>query len=100
MLISEFERSLLRGDKGAGTDLVLQELRRIVRDQREGRPRIGHCARLFFKPIEPFLVDDRADHDHAGRIAPHSLEMVWTWLRRDLLPVEANILADQVRSTA
>lgn len=96
LLISEFERSLLRGDEGAGTDLVLQELRRIVRDQREGSPRVGHCARLFFKPFEPFLVDDRADHSHPGRIARGSLEMLWTWVRRDLLPEEAKVLADEV----
>ena len=96
LLISEFERSLLRGDEGAGTDLVLQELRRIVRDQREGSPRIGHCARLFFKPLEPFLVDDQIDHDHPGRIARNSLEMLWTWLRRDLLPEEAKVLTDEV----
>jgi len=96
LLISEFERSLLRGDEGAGTDLVLQELRRVVRDQREGSPRIGHCARLFFKPLEPFLVDDRADHHHPGRIARCSLQMLWTWVRRDLLPEEAKVLADAV----
>jgi hypothetical protein len=96
LLISEFERSLLRGDEGAGTDLVLQELRRIVRDQREGSPRIGHCARLFFKPLEPFLVDDQIDHHHPGRIARNSLEMLWTWVRRDLLPEEAKVLTDEV----
>ena len=96
LLISEFERSLLRGDESAGTDLVLQELRRIVRDQREGSPRIGHCARLFYKPLEPFLVDDRIDHHHPGRIARNSLEMLWTWVRRDLLPEEAKVVADAV----
>ena len=96
LLITEFERSLLRGDEGAGTDLVLQELRRIARDQREGSPRIGHCARLFFKPLEPFLVDDRADHNHPGRIARGSLETLWTWVRRDLLPDEAKVLNDEV----
>lgn len=96
LLIAEFERSLLRGDEGAGTDLVLQELRRIVRDQREGLPRIDNCARLFFKPLEPFMVDDRADHNHPGRIARRSLESLWTWLRRDLLPAEAKTLADEV----
>jgi len=96
LLIAEFERSLLRGDEGAGTDLVLQELRRVVRDQREGSPRIGNCARLFFKPLEPFLVDDRAEHNHPGRVARRSLEMLWTWVRRDLLPEEASVLNDEV----
>jgi hypothetical protein len=96
LLIAEFERSLLRGDEGAGTDLVLQELRRIVREQREGSPRIDNCARLFFKPLEPFIVDDRADHNHPGRIARRSLESLWTWIGRDLLPAEARTLAEQV----
>jgi hypothetical protein len=96
LLIAEFERSLLRGDEGAGTDLVLQELRRIVRDQREGAPRIDHCARLFFKPLEPFMVDDLADHNHPGRIARCSLENLWTWVRRDLLPQEAKALSEKI----
>jgi hypothetical protein len=96
LLIAEFERSLLRGDEAAGIDLVLHELRQIVREQREGAPRIGHCARLFFKPLEPFLVDDRADHNHPGRIARRSLDLLWAWLRRDLLPAEATALANDV----
>jgi hypothetical protein len=96
LLIGEFERSLLRGDDASGIDLVLQELRGIARDQRAGSPRVGHCARLFFKPLEPFLVEDRADHAHPGRVARRSLEMLWTWVRRDLLPEAAKALADDV----
>jgi hypothetical protein len=96
LLIAEFERSLLRGDEAAGIDLVLNELRRIVREQREGAPRISHCAHLFFKPLEPFLVDDRPDHNHPGRIARGSLDLLWTWVRRDLLPEEAKTLSDDV----
>ncbi len=96
LLIAEFERSLLGGDQAAGTDLVLQEMRRIVREQREGVPRVGHCARLFFKPLEPFLVDDRTDHNHPGRIARRSLEALWTWISRDLLPEDAKAFGERV----
>src|SRR5476649_754983 len=96
LLIGELERSLLRGDEVAGADLILQGLRQVVRDQREGAPRISNSARLFFKPLEPFLVDDRGDHNHPGRIARSSLEMLWTWIRRDLLPEDAKIIADEV----
>jgi hypothetical protein len=42
------------------------------------------------------VVDDRADHNHPGRIARRSLDPLWTWLRRDLLPAEAKALADDV----
>jgi len=96
MLISEFERSLLRGDDASGIDLILQELRHIVRNQRAGVPRIGRSAWLFFKPLEPYLVDDRADHTHPGRIARCSLEMLWTWVCCDLLPGEAKAIMDGV----
>lgn len=101
LLISELERSLLRGDDVAGTDLSLQqlllhELRQIVREQREGVPRIDHCARLFFKSLEPFLVDDRADHKHPGRIARVSIDALWTWIYRDLLPDDAETFSGEV----
>jgi hypothetical protein len=106
MLIGELECSLLRGDEIAnadlanadltGANLVLQELRHVVREQREAPPRIGNSARLFFKPLEPFLVDDRGDHSHPGRIARSALDTLWTWIRRDLLPDDAKTLADQI----
>jgi hypothetical protein len=96
LLIGELERCVLRGEDVSGADLVLQELRRIVRDQRDGGPRIENSARLLFKPLEPFLVDDRGDHRHPGRIARSSLEPLWNWVRRDLLPDDADLLADEV----
>ena len=96
LLIGELERCVLRGDEVAGADLVLQELRRIVREQRDGTPRINNSARLLFKPLEPFLVEDRGDHRHPGRIARTSLEALWNWVRRDLLPNDANSVADEV----
>lgn len=96
MLIGEFERSLLRGDDLTGADLVLQELRRIAREQRDGVPRIGHSARLFFKPFEPFLVDDHGQLQHPGRISRASIETLWNWIRRDILPDDAKIMDDDV----
>ena len=71
-----------------GASLVLQECGRSLREQRDGGPRIGSPARLFFKPLEPFMVDDAADHKHPGRVARVAMEPLWTWVRRDLLPDE------------
>lgn len=96
VLIGELERCVLRGEDIAGADLVLQELRRVMREQRDGVPRIASSARLFFKPLEPFMVDDVGDHTHPGRIARSSLETLWTWIRRDLMPVDAKILSDDI----
>jgi hypothetical protein len=101
LLVGELERSLLRGGDAPGADLslhelLLQELRRVLRDQRQGVPRISNSARLFFRPLEPFLVDDRDNRNHPGRIARSSLEMLWTWIRRDLMPEDAKNLTDEV----
>jgi len=96
LMIAELERNLLRGDQSAGTHFMLEELRAIAREQRQGGPRIGHSARLFFKPLEPFLVDDIAAHQHPGRIARAALEPLWTWIRRDLLPRQAATLTEGV----
>lgn len=96
LLISEFERSLLRGDELTSADLVLQELRRLAREQRGGVPRIASSARLFFKPFEPFLVDDKGEHHHPGRIARSSLDMLWIWIRRDILPNDVMAMDENV----
>ncbi len=99
LLLGEFERSLLRGEDLGAAEIVLQELRRIARDQQAGPPRLGHAARMFFKPLEPFLVDDLGQHRHLGRIARASLEPLWTWIGRDLLPRDAAEM-DELVNTA
>ena len=67
MLVAELERGVLSGEEAAGNELILQELRRAIRV--EGQPaavRMGDAARLFFAPVEPFLIDDAPDHKRAG----------------------------------
>jgi hypothetical protein len=96
LLIAELERALLSGADVPGGDLVLQEVRRAVRESGEQPPRIGNPARLFFRSIEPFLVDGAPAHKHQGRIARASLEPIWAWIGRDLLPTEATTFADEI----
>jgi len=96
LLIAELERGALRGEETAGGDFVLEEVRRAVRESGRPTPRIGNPARLFFHPIEPFLVDDRPVNKHRGRIARVSLEPIWEWICRDLAPTEARTFADDV----
>jgi hypothetical protein len=96
MLVQELERSLLRGEDSAGSELILQELRRAIRADAQPVPRIGNAARLFFMPTEPFLIDGRADHKRIGRLARVSLEPIWAWLGRDLMPAEAKALSEDI----
>jgi hypothetical protein len=96
LLIAELERGLLRGEDVAGAELVLEELRRSIRAAGQPMPRLGEPARLFFAPLEPFLIDDAADHKRLGRLARVSLAPVWEWIGRDLIPVEAKALSADI----
>ncbi len=96
MLIAELERGLLRGEDVAGNELILQELRNTIRVAAQPVPRIGDAARMFFAPIEPFLIDGPADHKRIGRIARISLEPIWEWIGRDLMPAEARALSEDI----
>jgi hypothetical protein len=96
LLIAELERAVLRGDEIPGGDMLLQEVRAAVRESGERMPRIGNPARLFFRPIEPFLTDVAADRKTPGRIPRAALELVWTWISRDLAPVECKAYCDEV----
>jgi len=99
LLIGELERAVLRGDDGeSGAELVLRQLCLIVREQQEGAPRAGHAARLFFRPFEPFLVDDADDDKHPGRITRASIQLLWSWVAHELLPDDARSLTEQVSS--
>ena len=96
LLVQELERGLLGGEESASNEMVLQELRRTVRAAAQPVPRIGDAARLFFTPLEPFVVDARADHKRIGRIARVSLEPIWAWIGRDLIPAEAKALSEDI----
>jgi hypothetical protein len=96
MLVAELECAMLRSEEGAGSELILQELRRAIRAGGQPAPRIGDAARLFFAPTEPFLIDDAADHKRLGRIARMSLEPIWEWMGRDLMPAEAKALGQDI----
>jgi hypothetical protein len=96
LLIAELERGLLQGTASPGAELILSELRRSLRDGQSRSPRFGDPARLFFQPLEPFLVDDGADHKHRGRIARSALEPLWLWVGNALMPQEAKLYCDRV----
>ncbi len=98
LLITELERGMLRGDDMAGAELILAELRRGIRESQSTQRRIGEHARLFFRPLEPFLVDDIPDHKHRGRIARSALEPLWLWMSGTVMPKEVKAFAEQIES--
>ena len=97
LLAAELERGILAGEESPGNELILQELRRTI--PVAGPPaaaRMGEAARMFFVPVEPFVIDDAADHKRAGRIARVSLDPLWGWIARDLMPAETKALGADI----
>jgi hypothetical protein len=98
LLASELEKAQLRGENPPGASLILEQLRADAREnaQRPMPQRLGNPQRLFFAPLEPFLVDDSPERKHRGRISRSCLDPIWGWISRDLVPQEAKGYADQV----
>lgn len=96
LLIAELERGLLRGDETPGAELVLAELRRSLRETGQRSARIGNPARLFFQPLEPFLVDDDPEHDHQARIARRVVDPIWQWVCNFVMKAEVDSYSDLV----
>jgi len=90
LLMREFERALERGDDDVLPNVILGELRKIVRGTiEETASRGDDAARLLFAPIEPFLVDGQGPV-RPGQIRRQSLSPVWLWLKREGEPTEAD----------
>jgi hypothetical protein len=98
LLLRELERGALSGEKLPGLDLILDELRKEQRASNHTSERFDAPDRRFFLPIEPFLVDEEIPERIAGRIARSSLPRIWTWLERDLLPAETQVLLRDTRA--
>ncbi len=96
MLIAALERGAPGGEELPGAELILQELRKAISAHDAAPVNVGDAQRLFFEPFAPFLVDDRPERRHRGRISQSAIEPIWTWLTRDLVAVEAKAYSEQV----
>jgi hypothetical protein len=89
LLMREFERAIERGEDATVATFVLDQLRKVVRGTEEdSRPRTDDPARLLFRPLELFLVDNNFPL-RPGQIRRAALLPVWQWLNRDGVPDQA-----------
>src|SRR5471032_3239348 len=60
LLMREFERAIERGEDTTVAAFVLEQLRKVIRGTEEdARPRTDDPARLLFRPLEPFLIENQ-----------------------------------------
>lgn len=81
LLLGEFERRVSCGDTDAESSAILQELRALA-----PAPELDAPAILFFRPLEPFLLDRHSRAGEPGRMARAALPALWQWLADALVP--------------
>lgn len=97
LLMREFERAVESGQDVAVANLVLEQLRKVVRrDSDSERPRIADASRLILEPLEPFLSE--TSHAGPGQVRRASLLPIWQWLQREAIPDEARKLEAAINS--
>ena len=85
-LLNELERLDSCGEEVPGSADIQARLRAEFRKDGSTQNRMNSPSRIFFTPLDPFLIDATPEHDNPGRIPRSSLAPVWEWIGRDLLP--------------
>src|SRR4051794_15817611 len=91
LLMRKFELAIERGEDATIANLVLEQLRKLIRGTEEDedvQPRTDDPARLLFRPLEPYLAESNFPI-RPGQIRRTSLVPVWQWLCRDGAPEQA-----------
>ncbi|NBN62875.1 hypothetical protein [Pannonibacter tanglangensis] len=99
-LVRGLERARQAGKTDPHLDLILAASAELLRSDdpppaafRGPAPaapatRKGHLERLFFSPLDTFLVNEQLPYKQAGRVYRPYLNGIWQWLERDLLPAD------------
>ena len=77
-LLGELERLLELGEPIPRAEELIASLRAEFPD---GPERLGDPERLFFRPLEPVLVDGAPERANSGQIARGSLRPIWDLLK-------------------
>lgn len=92
-LVQKLEKSKGSGQHDPHLDLILNACVHMLRDPRtgaidppRGMVRKNQVQRMFFSPLEEFLINESLPNRQEGRVYRPGLERVWQWLGRDVLP--------------
>jgi hypothetical protein len=88
-LMRALDRARLKGERDPVKDLLMDAMRDVVRQSAEEVPRVYTASRLFFEPLEDFLINEELPTKLRGRISRKNLGRIWTWIERDVAPNDA-----------
>ncbi|WP_428651052.1 hypothetical protein [Roseibium sp.] len=100
-------RNLENGKSGKSPDphinLVLAAAVNLLRKPKsvapasvvDGPHRRNQVQRMFFAPLDSFLINEYLPNHQEGRINRTVLDRVWNWLSRDVMPEDVKTVLDQ-----
>ncbi|HEY2246808.1 MAG TPA: hypothetical protein VGH70_05140 [Bradyrhizobium sp.] len=96
-LLSELERLELCGVEVPRSADILARLRAEFGADNSDKNNTNTPPRLFFAPLNPLLSEGAPEHANSGKIARVSLDPIWEWISRDLLPTMTRDFVHQVK---
>lgn len=106
-LVRNLERSKTKQNADPNLQLILSAAVNLLRKQNVksetlpgGEQRRSQIQRMFFMPLEGFLINETLVNRQEGRINRTILDRVWTWISRDLMPGDVRMVLDQAANTA
>ncbi len=101
-LVRNLERAKVRKDADPHIQFILSAAVTLLRkptlalpDIPGGAQRRGQIQRMFFAPLDDFLINEVLSHRQEGRIYRGVLDRVWKWLGRDVMPVDVRMVLEQ-----
>lgn len=106
-LVRNLERAKVQKDADPNIQLILSAavtlLRKpqpVVPDVPGGEQRRGQIQRMFFSPLDDFLINEYLPQRQEGRIHRGMLDRVWKWLGRDVIAADIRIVLEQAGNTS
>ncbi|MBN9669694.1 hypothetical protein [Roseibium aggregatum] len=72
----------------------------VAPDMPGGEQRRGQIQRMFFSPLESFLINETLPNRQEGRIHRSALDKIWKWLGRDVMPADMRMVLEQAGNAA
>lgn len=103
-LVSNLQQAKVRKNADPHLNLVLAAAAALIPKVKPadlgGPDRKAQVQRLFFAPLDSFLISETLPVRQEGRINRAMIERVWKWLGRDVIPNEVKTVLDQAGSNA
>jgi len=101
-LVRNLERAKVQKDADPHIQLILTAAVTLLRkpqpvtpDMPGGEQRRGQIQRMFFAPLDDFLINELLPNRQDGRIYRGMLDRVWKWLGRDVMATDVRMVLEQ-----